>query len=175
MLARPVSCPSVREQRAGPKFSATAPSAPVRARAPPSAASVICCRCLAQLAILFLRGQFFLLGRALSPRPYAHVWLGRVVFSWFLSSDFYSPRPYAHVWPGRIACFARFCAEKWYHSSPVYLYTGRSNSLFCTFFAWHDICLVLAWCCMALLDCAWHVVHPPNLRSVFLPVRLPYV
>ena len=38
-----------------------------RARAPPSAASVICCRCLAQLAILFLRGQFFLLGRAFSP------------------------------------------------------------------------------------------------------------
>ena len=31
----------------------------MRARAPPSAASVICCRCLAQLAILFLRAQFF--------------------------------------------------------------------------------------------------------------------
>ena len=31
---------------------------PLRARAP-SAASVICCRCLAQLAILFLRAQFF--------------------------------------------------------------------------------------------------------------------
>ena len=67
VLARPVSCPSARESSAYPgprrKFSTTAPSAPVQARAPPSAASMICCRCLAQLAILFLRAQFFC-GRA---------------------------------------------------------------------------------------------------------------
>ena len=38
----------------------------MRARAPPSAASVICYRCLAQLAILFLRGHFFVRPRAFS-------------------------------------------------------------------------------------------------------------
>ena len=48
VLARPGQLPvRAREQRVGPRprrrFSATAPSAPVRARAPPSAASVICC------------------------------------------------------------------------------------------------------------------------------------
>ena len=60
-----------REQRVGPR---AAPQVqhdgtirPRAARAPPSAASVICCRCLAQLAILFLRAQFFLVGRAFSP------------------------------------------------------------------------------------------------------------
>ena len=56
----------VRNKLPRRRFSTTAPPAPVRARAPPSAASVICCRCLAQLAILFLRGQFFLVGRASS-------------------------------------------------------------------------------------------------------------
>ena len=64
VLARPGQLPvRAQEQRVGPRprrrFSTTAPSAPVQARAPPSAASVICCRCLAQLAILFLRAQFF--------------------------------------------------------------------------------------------------------------------
>ena len=39
---------------------ATLRLSPVRARAPPSAASVICCRCLAQLAILFFQTHFFL-------------------------------------------------------------------------------------------------------------------
>ena len=69
---------------AGPRrrFSTTAPSAPVRARAPPSATSVICCRCLAQLAILLRRGQFFLVGRAFF--FHLQVWPGAfyTVFAW---------------------------------------------------------------------------------------------
>ena len=41
---------------------------PVRAREPGAAVcDPVCCRCLAQLAILFLRAQFFLPGRAFSP------------------------------------------------------------------------------------------------------------
>ena len=70
MLSRTGQLPvRTREQRVGPR---AAPQVQhdgtiVRARAPLSAASVICCRCLAQLAILFLRGQFFLPGRAFSP------------------------------------------------------------------------------------------------------------
>ena len=64
VLARPGQLPvRVREQCVGPRAALQVQHdgtiRPRRARAPPSAASVICCRCLAQLAILFLRAQFF--------------------------------------------------------------------------------------------------------------------
>ena len=86
-----VSWPFARESSVGPgprRFSA-APSAPVRARAPPSAASMICC--LAHLPFFFYGPSFF----------------------WWAAHS----RPYLRVWPGRIA-FTRFCAEKCYSSSP---------------------------------------------------------
>ena len=72
MLARPGQLPvRAREQRVGPRAAPQVQhDGTIRPRAspaPPSAASVICCRCLAQLAILFLRGQFLLVGRAFSP------------------------------------------------------------------------------------------------------------
>ena len=59
----------------------SAQSAPVQARAPPSAASVICCRCLAQLAILFLRPRI--------PRSCVPVWLGRIAFYTVFVSDLF--------------------------------------------------------------------------------------
>ena len=69
VVLRPGQLPvRAREQRVGSRrFSTTAPSAPVRARAPPSAASVICVVVSPNLPFFFLRGQFFLVGRAFSP------------------------------------------------------------------------------------------------------------
>ena len=100
VLPRPGQLPvRAREQRVGPR------SAPVRARAPPSAASVICCRCLAQLAILFLRGQFF--------------------FGWRILPDTCTY--------GR-ELFTRFCAEKMLLLQGVHVCTAWSNISFCTIF-----------------------------------------
>ena len=52
-----------REQRVGAaplcRFNTTEPSAVVRPLAPISAASLMCCRCLIQLAILFYGARFF--------------------------------------------------------------------------------------------------------------------
>ena len=73
----------------------------------PSAASVICCRCLAQLAILFLRAQFFFGWRIL---PDTHVWPGNSFLHGFALKKCYYCRVYMYVRPGVISRFARFFA-----------------------------------------------------------------
>ena len=71
-------------------------SAPQQALAPPSAASVICCRCLAQLATFFLRPIFFL-GRA--------PWCGDASERLFRLTNHYSSSPSAHRGFGRLLVF----------------------------------------------------------------------
>ena len=95
---------------------------------------------LPNLPFFFLRGQFFLSGRAHSPGASVQVTAGNSFLHGFPIS--YSPRSYVHV-SGRIACFVRFCATKMLLVSSVCLYTDETNSSFCTIFAWflHDMIL----------------------------------
>ena len=112
MLARPGQLPvRAQEQRVGPwaarQVQHDGTIAPVQARAPPSAASVIAVVVSPNLPFFFYGASFF---------------------SWAA----HSPRVYLPVKAGENSFFTRFCAEKMRLLQPVYLYTGRSNSSFCT-------------------------------------------